>query len=343
MVTALEVIKLNTVQDYPGALMVAWAEHMIPMEVEDGHIFIKEGEEIKNIVLVESGKLVRTKLSVPEEERIGILEQGHEKIQENSIIVDEVLPGTGPTGLLHSFDAGNPAFATVTASGHCKVWLMPSEKFRAVVSKPEYAIACMSALAKRVRMGTKNFRALVEKSVEADTEGNVIKVLSYDSTSWVIENFDRAVAQFNKEHDLQIKITYTTERLSTQSAVYASGHDVVCLFVNDTADADTIKILSKVGVKMISNRCAGFDRIDTKAALAYGISLARVPAYSPYSVAEFAISLLMGINRKIARASARVKMSNFSLDSGLMGCDIHGKVRMDGSATNNDIVVQSQD
>lgn len=95
--------------------------------------------------------------------------------------------------------------------------------------------------------------------------------------------------------------------------------------MNDTADADTIKILSKVGVKMISNRCAGFDRIDTKAALAYGISLARVPAYSPYSVAEFAISLLMGINRKIARASARVKMSNFSLDSGLMGCDIHGK------------------
>jgi len=118
---------------------------------------------------------------------------------------------------------------------------------------------------------------------------------------------------------------YTTERLSTKSAVYAAGFDVVCLFVNDTADAATIKILSANGTKMIANRCAGFDRVDTKAALAYGISLARVPAYSPYAVAEFAISLLMGVNRKIHRASARVKMANFALDSGLIGSDIHGK------------------
>lgn len=75
----------------------------------------------------------------------------------------------------------------------------------------------------------------------------------------------------------------------------------------DTADAETINILSKNGVKMIANRCAGFDKVDTKAALAYGVSLARVAAYSPYAVAEFAISLLMGVNRKIAKASARVK------------------------------------
>merc|ERR1712183_107871 len=90
-------------------------------------------------------------------------------------------------------------------------------------------------------------------------------------------------------------------------------------------DADTIKVLSSNGVKMIANRCAGFDRVDTKAALAYGVSLARVPAYSPYAVAEFAISLLMGVNRKLARASSRVKMANFSLDGGLMGTDIFGK------------------
>lgn len=72
---------------------------------------------------------------------------------------------------------------------------------------------------------------------------------------------------------------------------------------------------------MIANRCAGFDRVDTKAALAYNITLARVPAYSPYAVAEMAISLLMGVNRKIARAASRVRMANFSLDGGLMGVD----------------------
>ena len=103
------------------------------------------------------------------------------------------------------------------------------------------------------------------------------------------------------------------------------GYDAVCLFVNDTANANVIQTLSKLGVKMIANRCAGFDRVDTKAALAYDITLARVPAYSPYAVAEMAISLLMGVNRKIARASSRVRMANFSLDAGLMGIDIHGK------------------
>jgi len=77
-------------------------------------------------------------------------------------------------------------------------------------------------------------------------------------------------------------------------------------------------------------RSAGFDRVDTKAALAYGVSLARVPAYSPYAVAEFAITLLMSVNRKIIRATSRVKMANFSLDSGLIGTDIHGKVSYSG-------------
>lgn len=330
MVTALEIIKDNTELDYPDALLAAWAEIMEPIEVEDGHIFIKEGEVIKNIVFVESGKLVRTKLSVPEEERAGILEAGLEKIRENSIKIDEVLPGTTPTGVWHSFEADRAAFATVASSGPCKIWLMPSEKFRAVISRPEFSMVVMAAMANRIRVGSKSIRNLLEKvkdGASKDSCENVIKMLSYDSTSWVVENFDAALVKFNEDNknDLKIEIDYTSERLSSKTAHYACGYDVVCLFVNDTANADTIKILRKCEVKMICNRCAGFDRVDTKAALAYGVSLARVPAYSPYAVAEFAVSLLMGINRKIAKASTRVKMSNFSLDSGLMGTDIHGK------------------
>jgi D-lactate dehydrogenase len=80
-----------------------------------------------------------------------------------------------------------------------------------------------------------------------------------------------------------------------------------------------------MGVRMVALRCAGFDRVDMRAALAYGFTVARVPAYSPYAVAEHAASLLMAVNRKIAKASARVKMANFTLDGGLMGMDIHGK------------------
>lgn len=76
---------------------------------------------------------------------------------------------------------------------------------------------------------------------------------------------------------------------------------------------------------MIAMRCAGFDRIDTKAAKAHGLTVARVPAYSPYAVAEHAISLLMAVNRKINIASTRVKMANFTLDQSLIGMDIFGK------------------
>ena len=150
------------------------------------------------------------------------------------------------------------------------------------------------------------------RGAESEEAKNEIKVLAFDATSWVVDNFKPAVEEFNKDHKesgdgLHITMDYTTERLSEQSATFAAGYDAVCLFVNDTANASTIQTLSKLGVKMIANRCAGFDRVDTKAALAYGITLARVPAYSPYAVAEMAVSLLMGVNRKIAKASNRVR------------------------------------
>ncbi len=102
-------------------------------------------------------------------------------------------------------------------------------------------------------------------------------------------------------------------------------YDAVCLFVNDTADANVMRMLSLFGVKLIAMRCAGFDRIDTKAAKAHGLTVVRVPAYSPHAVAEHAVSLLMAVNRKICAASTRVKMANFTLDQSLIGVDIFEK------------------
>jgi hypothetical protein len=265
--------------------------------------------DITKIMFVESGKLIRTRLSVHDEEKEGILKAGIDKIKNNSIFIDEILPGTHCTGLLHNFEAGATAFATIFASGPTKVWCIPGDKFRAIVTKPEFSIIMMVAMAKRVRTYTKSMRGLLDKIKDrgVSDDEKAIHILSYDATSWVIDNFNVAIEKFNKENEFKIIMEYTTDRLSSKTATYAAGFDVVCLFVNDTADAETIRILSNSGVKMIANRCAGFDRVDTKAALAYGVSLARVPAYSPYAVAEFAISLLMGVNRKIARASSRVK------------------------------------
>ena len=113
--------------------------------------------------------------------------------------------------------------------------------------------------------------------------------------------------------------------MSEPSATYAAGYDAVCCFVNDDANSNVIQTLSLVGVKCIAMRCAGFDRVDTRAATAYGLTVCRVPAYSPYDVAEMAIALRMAVNRKITKTSNRLKLANFTLDSRLMGVDIHGK------------------
>ena len=100
--------------------------------------------------------------------------------------------------------------------------------------------------------------------------------------------------------------------------------DAVCIFVNDVADAEVIRVMAANGVKLLALRCAGFNNVDLNAASAAGITVVRVPAYSPYAVAEYTVALMLSLNRKIPRASWRTKDGNFSLH-GLMGFDMHGK------------------
>eukprot|EP00956_Cyclotella_meneghiniana_P023346 scaffold45368_cov68-Cyclotella_meneghiniana.AAC.5 len=159
-------------------------------------------------------------------------------------------------------------------------------------------------------------------TVSAGEEGAKVWVVGVEFNevlSWVRENFEPQVEAFNKSNDFAvIKMDYTADRLDINSASYAVGYDAVCLFVNDTASADVLQILSMGGVGLIAMRCAGFAKT-------FGMNVARVPAYSPYAVAEHAIALLMSINRKTHAANTRVKMANFTLDSGLLGMDIYGK------------------
>ncbi len=100
--------------------------------------------------------------------------------------------------------------------------------------------------------------------------------------------------------------------------------DVVCVFVNDRLDREVIGVLAEKGVSMIALRCAGFNGVDLEAAKEHGIVVARVPAYSPYAVAEHAVTLAMALNRRIPQANRRVRDMNFTLD-GLVGFDMHGK------------------
>ncbi|RZI55442.1 MAG: 2-hydroxyacid dehydrogenase, partial [Zymomonas sp.] len=98
----------------------------------------------------------------------------------------------------------------------------------------------------------------------------------------------------------------------------------VCIFVNDHADAAVLEVLRRGGTGLVALRCTGFNNVDLAAAQKLGIKVVRVVDYSPYSVAEHAVALLLAINRKIHRAYQRTRDSNFALD-GLMGFDLHGK------------------
>ena len=113
-------------------------------------------------------------------------------------------------------------------------------------------------------------------------------------------------------------------RLSTETASAARGAQAVCIFVNDKADRPCLEVLAAVGTKYIALRCAGYNGVDLPAAKELGFSVTRVPAYSPYAVAEHAVALLLALNRKIPRATNRVRDLNFSLN-GLVGFDLHGK------------------
>ena len=120
------------------------------------------------------------------------------------------------------------------------------------------------------------------------------------------------------------QLRYFDAPLDLESVALAAGHDAVCIFVNDTADAAVIEALAAGGTRLVALRCTGFNNVDMQAAARFGLKVVRVVTYSPYSVAEHAVALLQAINRKIHRAYNRTRDSNFSLD-GLMGFDLHGK------------------
>lgn len=121
-----------------------------------------------------------------------------------------------------------------------------------------------------------------------------------------------------------MELHFLKPRLDAQTAPLAAGHEAVCIFVNDLADVAVLEQLAEMGVKMIALRCAGFNNVDLDAAMRLGFKIGRVPAYSPYAVAEHTIGMMLALNRKLHRAYNRVREGNFALH-GLLGFDLHGR------------------
>lgn len=146
-----------------------------------------------------------------------------------------------------------------------------------------------------------------------------MKVIAmFDSKKYDIDSFSKIM---NRYPNYQIK--YYEVKLSKETAVLAKGCDAVCAFVNDIIDEDVINILDSYGIEVLALRCAGYNNVDIKAAYNH-IHVLRVPAYSPYAIAEHAMALLLSLNRKIHKAYIRTRDFNFSLQ-GLLGFDLHGK------------------
>lgn len=145
-----------------------------------------------------------------------------------------------------------------------------------------------------------------------------MRIVVYSTKAWVRDAFDRS----NERYGFDVQ--YLDTRLDATTAPLADGAEAVCVFVNDTADKETLRVLAESGVKMVALRSAGFNNVDLHAAREYGLTVARVPAYSPYAVAEHTVALILALNRRLYRAYNRVREGNFALD-GLLGFDVHGK------------------
>jgi D-lactate dehydrogenase len=119
-------------------------------------------------------------------------------------------------------------------------------------------------------------------------------------------------------------VTYFEARLTPETAALAAGFEAVCPFVNDQLSADVIERLAADGLRLLAMRSAGFNPVDLAKAARLGVTVTRVPAYSPHAVAELAAGLVLTLNRKLHRAYNRVREGNFALD-GLLGFDLHGR------------------
>ena len=144
-----------------------------------------------------------------------------------------------------------------------------------------------------------------------------MKVAFFDAKNYDKPSFDKFAQAAG------IKIKYFETKLNEDTAFLAHGYDGVCVFVNDTVNAAVIDILCEIGVKFVALRCAGFNNVD----LGYAegkLRVVRVPAYSPYAVAEHTMAMLLTSIRRIHKAYIRTRDFNFSL-SGMTGFDLHGK------------------
>ena len=146
-----------------------------------------------------------------------------------------------------------------------------------------------------------------------------MKILFYDAKSYDRQGFDALLPDYP-----QIEMDYTEADLTPPTARLAQGYDAVCAFVNADLGREVLTVLYQAGVRTVLLRCAGYNHVDLAAADEFGMTVLRVPSYSPEAVAEHAMTLAMAVNRHVHKAYIKVRENNFSL-AGLTGITLYGK------------------
>ena len=146
-----------------------------------------------------------------------------------------------------------------------------------------------------------------------------MKILFYDTKKYDKDSFDAILNEYP-----ELQMDYLEADLSEATARLAAGYEAVCAFVSSDLSAPVLELLSQEGVKLVLLRCAGFNNVDLEAAKKNGLTVLRVPGYSPEAVAEHAMALALAVNRKIHKAYIKVRENNFAL-TGLTGMNFYQK------------------
>lgn len=282
--------------DLPPRAVAGLAQFAKRQRYEPGQLVFAEGDPSEWAFVVESGRVLASKRS----------DEGVDVPMRQLV--------AGEAGGLTSVSSDAKRSASLRAVEETVLVTLPkADLFRITVEEPAIATSLLSFLGTKVRGKTRELATLLARHGHDPRE----LVAFFDT-----KPYDEAA--FTKHLPAELKIKFLEPRLGPSTVALADGYPIVCAFVNDDLSAPVLEQLKAGGVELIVLRCAGYNNVDLKAAQKLGMSVVRVPAYSPYAVAEHAVALMLTLNRKTHRAYNRVREGNFSL-SGLEGFDLHGR------------------
>ncbi len=270
------------------------AQKMTLVHYKKGNIICKEGETGDRMFVIVSGDIT-------------VIKKGAKGVE-----VEITLLKPGEVGGVMSIFDKDVRSATLRAKNNVELLMLDKKTFQHILRNNELSNKLLAYLSRQLRAETDTVAKLLSGDVDKR-----LKVAFFDTKPYTESIFQ----ELNKE---KFALHFFEPRLNTNTVSLSSGFQVVCAFVNDDLSAPVLELLKRNKVELIAMRCAGYNNVDIETAQKLGISITRVPAYSPNAVAEHAVALLLALNRKINRAYNRVREGNFSL-TGLVGFDLYRK------------------